>query len=103
MWSFPFRDENRKRDAYWRDVGTLDAYFEANMDLVSVNPDLNMYDTRWPIRTYLPNVPPPKFVFAEDGPNARRGEALDTIICAGVDRLRRERVAVDHGHELPHQ
>jgi len=83
VWSFPFRDENRKRDAYWRDVGTLDAYYEANMDLVSVNPDLNMYDQRWPIRTYLPNLPPPKFVFAEEGAEARRGQALDTIICTG--------------------
>jgi glucose-1-phosphate adenylyltransferase len=80
---FPFQDENRKRDAYWRDVGTLDAYYEANMDLVSVDPQLNMYDQRWPIRTYLPNVPPPKFVFAEEGPDARRGEALDSIVCAG--------------------
>ena len=81
--SFPFRDENRKSDAYWRDVGTLDAYYEANLNLVAVNPDLNMYDTRWPIRTYLPNVPPPKFVFAEEGPGARRGQALDSIVCAG--------------------
>jgi len=80
---FPFQDENRKRDAYWRDVGTLDAYYEANMDLISVDPLLNMYDQRWPIRTYLPNVPPPKFVFAEEGPEARRGEALDSIVCAG--------------------
>ncbi|MBI2823382.1 MAG: glucose-1-phosphate adenylyltransferase [Planctomycetia bacterium] len=83
VWSFPFHDENRKRDAYWRDVGTLDAYYEANMDLVSVNPELNMYDERWPIRTYLPNVPPPKFVFAEEGANPRRGQALDSIVCAG--------------------
>ena len=52
MFAFPFRDENRKRDAYWRDVGTLDAYYEANMDLVAVDPLLNMYDEHWPIRTY---------------------------------------------------
>ncbi len=83
VYAFPFRDENRKRDAYWRDVGTLDAYFEANMDLISVDPQLNMYDERWPIRTYLPNYPPPKFVFAEEGVNARRGQALDSIICQG--------------------
>ena len=66
-------DENRKKDAYWRDVGTLDAYYEANMDLISVDPQLNMYDRHWPIRTYQPNLPPPKFVFAEEGPTARRG------------------------------
>jgi glucose-1-phosphate adenylyltransferase len=83
VFAFPFVDENRKRDAYWRDVGTLDAYFAANMDLISVDPLLNMYDERWPIRTYLPNFPPPKFVFAEEGVNARRGQALDSIVCQG--------------------
>ncbi len=83
VFAFPFHDENRKRDAYWRDVGTLDAYYEANMDLVTVDPLLNMYDSQWPIRTYQPNYPPPKFVFAEDGLTARRGEALDSVVCAG--------------------
>ncbi len=82
VFAFPFLDENRKED-YWRDVGTLDAYFEANMDLISVDPQLNMYDERWPIRTYLPMFPPPKFVFAEEGFNARRGQALDSIVCQG--------------------
>ncbi|MBI1900838.1 MAG: glucose-1-phosphate adenylyltransferase [Planctomycetia bacterium] len=80
---FPFLDENRKKDAYWRDVGTLDAYFDANMDLVAVDPALNLYDRAWPIRTYYPNDPPPKFVFAETGPNARRGHAVDSIVCLG--------------------
>ena len=83
VYAYPFLDENRKADAYWRDVGTLDAYYEANLDLVSVDPQLNMYDDRWPIRTYLPTYPPPKFVFAEVGANPRRGEALDSIICQG--------------------
>jgi glucose-1-phosphate adenylyltransferase len=83
VFAFPFRDENRKQDAYWRDVGTLDAYYAANMDLISVDPLLNMYDDRWPIRTYMPNFPPPKFVFAEEGFNARRGQALDSIVCQG--------------------
>src|SRR5262245_37520182 len=83
VFAFPFRDENRKVDAYWRDVGTLDAYFEANMDLVSVDPLLNMYDHRWPIRSYSPSSPPPKFVFAESGADGRRGTALDSIICPG--------------------
>ncbi len=81
VFAYPFRDENRKQDAYWRDVGTLDAYYEANMDLVSVDPELNMYDREWPIRTYQPNLPPPKFVFAEEH---RRGYALDSIVCAGT-------------------
>jgi len=83
VFAFPFRDENRKLDSYWRDVGTTDAYFEANMDLISVDPQLNMYDERWPIRTYHPNYPPPKFVFAEEGDEGRRGVALDSIVCQG--------------------
>jgi len=80
VFAYPFLDENRKQDAYWRDVGTLDAYYEANMDLVSVDPQLNMYDDQWPVRTYQPNLPPPKFVFAEP---KRRGYALDSIVCLG--------------------
>ncbi|REJ64613.1 MAG: glucose-1-phosphate adenylyltransferase [Planctomycetota bacterium] len=83
VFAFPFRDENRKLDSYWRDVGTIDAYFEANMDLISVDPLLNMYDDRWPIRTFHPNYPPPKFVFAEEGAEARRGMALDSLVCQG--------------------
>ncbi len=80
VFAYPFMDENRKQTAYWRDVGTLDAYYEANMDLVSVDPQLNMYDDDWPIRTHQPNYLPPKFVFAEE---KRRGFALDSIVCAG--------------------
>jgi len=84
VFAFPFRDENRKGDAYWRDVGTLDAYYEANMDLITVDPQLNMYDQRWPIRTYQPNYPPPKFVFSgRDGDFERCGRAMDSIICQG--------------------
>jgi glucose-1-phosphate adenylyltransferase len=84
VFAFPFRDENRKGDAYWRDVGTLDAYFEANMDLISVDPQLNMYDLRWPIRTYQPNYPPPKFVFSDKGSDFERcGRATDSIVCQG--------------------
>ena len=83
VFAYPFMDENRKREAYWRDVGTVDAYYEANMDLVAVDPLLNLYDQRWPIRTYMPNLPPAKFVFAEGGEGARRGEAVDSIVCVG--------------------
>ena len=84
VFAYPFRDENLKSDAYWRDVGTLDAYYEANMDLVSVDPLLNVYDERWPLRTYHPNYPPPKFVFAgQGGQEARRGQALDSVVCTG--------------------
>ena len=83
VYAFPFRDENRKATAYWRDVGTMDAYYDANMDLVSVDPQLNMYDARWPIRTYQPNYPPPKFVFADAELDGRCGQALDSIVCLG--------------------
>jgi glucose-1-phosphate adenylyltransferase len=83
VFVYPFRDENRKQDAYWRDVGTLDAYYEANLDLVSVDPLLNLYDQQWPIRTFHPNLPGPKFVFAEEGPRGRRGQALDSIVSLG--------------------
>lgn len=83
VFAYPFveeADENRKKDAYWRDVGTVDAYYEANMDLVSVDPQLDLYDELWPIRTYHPNYPPPKFVFADPD---RCGRALDSIVCLG--------------------
>jgi glucose-1-phosphate adenylyltransferase len=84
VYAFPFLDENHKVDAYWRDVGTLDAYYHASLDLVEVDPQLNLYDADWPIRSYQPNLPPPKFVFAgQDDPN-RRGEALDSIVCQGA-------------------
>jgi glucose-1-phosphate adenylyltransferase len=62
-------------------VGTLDAYYEANMDLVDVTPQLNLYDSRWPIRTRVLQQPPAKFVFAQEG--RRMGVALDSIVCAG--------------------
>jgi len=83
VFAYPFIDENLKSDAYWRDVGTLDAYYEANMDLVSVDPLLNVYDEHWPLRTYHPNYPPPKFVFAGEGADSRRGQALDSVVCTG--------------------
>ncbi len=83
VFAFPFQDENRKRDAYWRDVGTLDAYYEANMDLVATDPLLNLYDVEWPIRTLQPNLPPPKFVFGSRNDSPRCGQALDSIVCSG--------------------
>lgn len=55
VFAFPFKDENRKADAYWRDVGTIDAYFQANLELTNVDPQLNLYDDHWPVRTYQPN------------------------------------------------
>jgi glucose-1-phosphate adenylyltransferase len=81
VYSYRFYDENKKAAKYWRDIGTLDAYFEANMDLCQVNPEFNLYDPEWPLRTYQPQAPPAKFVFAEAG--IRCGQALDSVISPG--------------------
>src|SRR5262249_7708095 len=67
VFAHGFADENKKAAKYWRDIGTLDAYFEANMDLCHVNPEFNLYDPEWPLRTYQPQAPPAKFVFADGG------------------------------------
>jgi glucose-1-phosphate adenylyltransferase len=87
VFAYPFRDRNVGAGSapYWRDVGTIDAYYQANMDLVDVVPVLNLYDKSWPIRTLQPQLPPPKFVHYAAGPpgEARRGEAVDSMVCAG--------------------
>lgn len=79
--AYDFRDINAKQARYWRDVGTLDAYYEANMDLVDVVPEFNLYDQHWPIRTKVTQQPPAKFVFAQEG--RRMGVAVDSIVSAG--------------------
>jgi glucose-1-phosphate adenylyltransferase len=79
-FAYRFYDENKKASKYWRDIGTLDAFYDANMDLCGVDPEFNLYDPEWPMRTYQPQAPPAKFVFAE---KSRRGEALDSIISPG--------------------
>ena len=81
--AYNFKDENKKEAKYWRDVGTIDAYWEANMDLVSVDPLLNLYDKAWPIRTYQSQNPPAKFVFAQEKKGGRLGIALDSIVAHG--------------------
>jgi glucose-1-phosphate adenylyltransferase len=81
VYAYSFYDENKKSSKYWRDIGTLDAYFEANMDLCHVNPEFNLYDPEWPLRTHQPQAPPAKFVFAEAG--SRCGQALDSVISPG--------------------
>jgi glucose-1-phosphate adenylyltransferase len=73
--------ESERDHGYWRDVGTLDAFFDAHMDLVSVDPVFNLYNQQWPILSYHDPLPPAKFVFDEDG---RRGHALDSMVCPGV-------------------
>jgi len=80
VYAYPFRDPETQQQAYWRDVGTLDAYWEANMELVSVTPQLNMYDHKWPIFTHQTQAPPAKFVF--DDPD-RRGTAIQSMVSGG--------------------
>ncbi len=81
VFAYRFTDENKKASKYWRDIGTLDAYYEANMDLCTVNPEFNLYDPEWPVRTHQVQAPPAKFVFADEG--RRSGLALDSMISAG--------------------
>jgi glucose-1-phosphate adenylyltransferase len=83
VFAHPFKDENRKDQAYWRDVGTMDSYYDANMDLVKPDPLCNLYDTAWPIHTYIERFPPAKFVHNETGPNGRRGYGVDSIVAHG--------------------
>ncbi|HSB17773.1 MAG TPA: glucose-1-phosphate adenylyltransferase [Bryobacteraceae bacterium] len=79
--AYDFHDLNDKTVHYWRDVGTIEAYYEANMDLVAVIPQFNLYDSNWPIRTRLEQHPPAKFVFAQEG--RRMGVAIDSIVAGG--------------------
>ncbi len=79
VYAFRFRDKNGDQ-AYWRDVGTLDAFWEANMEMVSPTPSLNLYDHSWPIWTYQAQLPPAKFVFDDDD---RRGHAVDSMVSGG--------------------
>jgi len=80
VFAYDFQDENKKETPYWRDVGTIDAYYEANMDLVSVSPVFNLYDKSWHLHTWQQQYPPAKFVFADP---ERTGAALDSIVSGG--------------------
>jgi len=80
VFAYNFRDENKKETSYWRDVGTIDAYHEANMDLVSVTPVFNLYDESWPLHSWQRQYPPAKFVFADP---ERMGVALDSVVAGG--------------------
>lgn len=83
LFAHEFEDENKKEAKYWRDVGTIDAYWEANMDLVSVDPQFNLYASDWPLRTNQGQYPPAKFVFAQEYKGGRLGISLDSIVCGG--------------------
>ena len=80
VFAYPFTDVQTRVQHYWRDVGTVDAFYEANMELVHVNPELNIYDEQWPIWTYQRQYPPAKFVLDEDG---RRGMAVNSVVSGG--------------------
>ena len=83
VYAYSFRDENKKVAKYWRDVGTIDAYYEVSMDLVAIDPQFNLYDQAWPIRTFLPPVPPAKTVFFEEHEGGRVGVAYNSIMSGG--------------------
>ena len=84
VYAYNFKDLNKKEAKYWRDIGTIDAYWEANIELTSVDPVFNLYDKDWPIRTYQGQYPPAKFVFAQEEEGGRLGIAMDSIVCGGV-------------------
>jgi glucose-1-phosphate adenylyltransferase len=80
VFAYPFTDVKTRAQSYWRDVGTVDAYYQANLELVYVAPELNLYDEEWPIWTYQAHLPPAKFVLDEDG---RRGMAVNSMVSGG--------------------
>ncbi len=80
VYAYPFRDPATQVQAYWRDVGTIDAFWAANLELIGVTPELNLYDTEWPIWTYQEQAPPAKFVFDDEG---MRGMAVDSMVSGG--------------------
>ncbi len=80
VYAYPFRDENEEEHAYWRDVGTVDSFWKANLELIGVTPELNLYDNDWPIWTYQAQMPPAKFVFDDEN---RRGMAVDSMVSGG--------------------
>jgi glucose-1-phosphate adenylyltransferase len=80
VFAYPFQDVRTRAQSYWRDVGNVDAYYEANMELVYVDPELNIYDNHWPIWTYQMQSPPAKFVLDGDG---RTGMAVNSMVSGG--------------------
>lgn len=81
VFAYPFRSGQSDTQAYWRDVGTVDSYWKANMELIEITPELNLYDEDWPIWTYQQQTPPAKFIFNEDN---RRGMAIDSMVSGGA-------------------
>ena len=106
VFAYPFQDVKTRAQSYWRDVGTVDAYYDANLELVHVKPELNIYDQDWPIWTYQVQQPPAKFVLDEEG---RRGMAINSVVSGGciISGRRRPLVAAvlrrPRGRALQHQ
>ncbi|MDR3611320.1 MAG: glucose-1-phosphate adenylyltransferase [Ignavibacteriaceae bacterium] len=80
VMAYKFHDENKKTKPYWKDIGTIDSYYDASMDLISVSPEFNLYDSNWPLRTYQYQFPPAKTVSHEE---ERVGRTLNSLICDG--------------------
>jgi glucose-1-phosphate adenylyltransferase len=78
--AYKFKDENKKNRPYWKDIGTIDSYYDASMDLISISPEFNLYDNNWPMRTYQYQFPPAKTVSHE---GERVGRTLNSLICDG--------------------
>jgi glucose-1-phosphate adenylyltransferase len=105
VFAYPFEDVETKAQRYWRDVGTVDGYYNANMELIHVSPELNLYDEEWPIWTYQEQVPAAKFILDED---KRRGLAINSMISGGCiisgaivrESLLYSSVMVDEGSEV---
>ena len=80
VFAYSFNNKQEQHQTYWRDVGTIDAFWQANQELIGVSPELNLYDDEWPIWTYQEQLPPAKFVFDDD---ERRGMAVDSMVSGG--------------------
>ena len=108
VFAYNFKDKNKKEPKYWRDVGDVDAYFEANMDLITPDPEFNLYDRDWPIRTYQGQYPPAKTVFAQGYARGRMGVCLDSIVSGGCiisggmvqNSILSPNVRINHSHVM---
>ncbi len=83
IYTYPFFDENKKKTSFWKDVGSIDSYYDANINLVQVDPLFNLYDSAWPVRTFMEQTPPAKTVFAQERKGGRLGITLDSIVSGG--------------------
>ncbi|MDG6777349.1 glucose-1-phosphate adenylyltransferase [Thiomicrorhabdus sp. zzn3] len=97
--AYPFVDEEKGEPLYWRDVGTIESFWKANLDLCSIEPELNLYDRDWPIWTYQAQMPPAKFTFDDEG---RRGEAIDSLVAGGciISGARIKRSVISSGNRI---